>query len=163
MNGCILDKCMEETWKRIDGFDLYEVSSFGQVRRGEKIRRGGKNHKGYYMIDLWNRGVQTSKAVHRIVAEAFIPNEENKPCVDHINRNILDNRVENLRWVTHSENNLNKSLRELDTYGITWNKKQLMYHVQVRQNNKQKYIGRVKTLIEAKTLRDTYISTTPML
>ena len=147
---------MDEIWKCVEGFEAYEVSSLGKVRRDGNTRRGGKNHKGYEMVDLWKNGIQTSKAVHRIVAETFIPNEANKPCVDHVNRDILDNRVENLRWVTYSENNLNKTLRESDTYGITWNKKQLLYHVRVRENNKQKYIGRTKTLEDAKIMRDNY-------
>ena len=148
---------MDEIWKCVEGFEAYEVSSLGKVRRDGNIRRGGKNRKGYEMVDLWKNGIQTSKAVHRIVAETFIPNEHSKPCVDHISRDILDNRVENLRWVTYSENNLNKTLHDSDTYGISWNKEQLMYHVRIRQNNKQTYIGRTKTVEDAKSLRDKYM------
>lgn len=47
-------------------------------------------------------------AVHRLIAETFIPNPDNKPCVDHINKDRKDNRVENLRWVTHEENAENR-------------------------------------------------------
>ena len=51
------------------------------------------------------------KNLHRLIAEAFIPNPDNKPLVDHINRDRLDNRVENLRWVTYSENCKNRTKR----------------------------------------------------
>lgn len=59
---------------------------------------------GYYQIRLDNK----TKYVHRIVAETFIPNPDNKPFVDHIDRNRSNNSVENLRWVTSTENNNNK-------------------------------------------------------
>ena len=69
---------------------------------------------GYLQVNL--SGIRVPQLVHRLVAEAFIPNPENKPTVDHINGNRLDNRVENLRWVTQKENNNNPNTRYKNVY-----------------------------------------------
>ena len=60
---------------------------------------------GYLQVFL--SGSRNPQSVHRLVAKAFLPNPENKPCVDHINGNKQDNRVENLRWVTNKDNTNN--------------------------------------------------------
>lgn len=78
---------------------------------------------GYLQVNL--RGIRNPQHVHRLVAEAFIPNPENKPCVDHINGNKLDNRVENLRWVTNKENSNNPNTKYKNVYGS--NRKVLSY------------------------------------
>lgn len=104
---------MNETWVPIKDFPNYEINNIGSIRtisfKGNKVYRSRKarNDKdGYLIIDLYNGSYKTLK-VHRLVAEAFIPNPDNKPCIDHINGVRNDNRIENLKWVTQKENNNN--------------------------------------------------------
>ena len=76
---------------------------FNKVTNEEFIPTPNKN--GYVYITIQYKRVK----LHRIIAEAFIPNPDNKPQIDHINRNRLDNRVENLHWVTAQENSNNRT------------------------------------------------------
>ena len=116
-----------EIWKPIKDYEgLYEVSSIGRVRslgreiidsKGrkqcfkERILKLQYDRCGYLYVSLRNRDNRKKFKVHRLVAEAFIPNPKNKPCVDHINTIRDDNRVENLRWVTVKENSNNELTR----------------------------------------------------
>lgn len=101
-----IDDAAEE-WRPVVGYEgKYEVSSLGRIKitRKNKLMKPWKNNKGYYMISLSKAGVKEKFLVSRLVAIAFIPNPEHKPYVDHINTIPTDNRVENLHWVTQSEN-----------------------------------------------------------
>ncbi len=97
---------MEEIWKPVPNSfsDLYEVSNLSRVRRigGQPLVGGLCN--GYRYILLCNGPTKKNVPVHRLVALAFIPQIEGKPCIDHINGIRSDNRIENLRWCTHEEN-----------------------------------------------------------
>lgn len=95
----------DENWKKIDG-TRYSVSDLGRVRNnnsGRILRQSKVGNKGnqYYGVELCPMGTQR---VHRLVAKAFIPNPDNKPQVNHKDGDHFNNRVENLEWVTGSEN-----------------------------------------------------------
>jgi len=97
---------MTEVWKDVPGYEgLYMVSNEGIIRSKSGItRRPYEHHKGYLCIRLSKNNVGKNHMIHRIVAEAFIPNPENKLQVNHINGIKDDNRLENLQWCTGSEN-----------------------------------------------------------
>jgi hypothetical protein len=98
---------MVEEWKKIVGFENYEVSNLGRIRRFYikfiKYRKPVIQH-GYHTITFSNNNKFNKFFVHRLVALSFIENPLNKKCVNHINGVKTDNRVNNLEWVTHSEN-----------------------------------------------------------
>lgn len=88
-------------WKTIKQNTKYQISNNGKVRSNRTGFILKQNEwKGYKFIKLG----ASSLRIHRLVAEAFIPNPDCKRCVNHLNLNRSDNRVENLEWVTHKEN-----------------------------------------------------------
>jgi hypothetical protein len=82
------------------GFPEYSVNTLGEVKnvKTNRILKPVKHHQDYYCVSLCNKGLKKNFRVHRLVGLAFIPNPENLPEIDHINRDSLDNRIENLRW-----------------------------------------------------------------
>ena len=100
-----------EIWKDIEGYEgIYQVSNLGRTKRlykndKEKILKPFSNKDGYLIVNLCKEGKVKSRSVHRLVAQAFIPNPENKPEVNHKDENKSNNKVENLEWVTSKENN----------------------------------------------------------
>ena len=96
----------KELWKKIDGFPSYSVSTEGNVRNDDTLRllHGVDNCVGYFRVRLRNKEKKKSFYIHRLVAKAFIANELNKPCVNHIDNNPANNHVENLEWCTKQEN-----------------------------------------------------------
>lgn len=93
-------------WRKIEGKPNYSVSDCGEVRNDKtgRILKQTEHRCGYLHVMLGRKTVPLY--VHRLVALAFIPNPDGKPQVDHINGDKKDNRAENLRWVTASENSL---------------------------------------------------------
>ena len=79
----------KEIWKGIRDFPNYEVSNLGRIRnkKFDRILKPLEVGWGYVVVELWNNGQSQSKKIHRLVAEAFIPNPNNKPQVNHIDGN----------------------------------------------------------------------------
>lgn len=130
---------MTECWKDIAGYEgWYQVSNLGNVKslkrrhnshghwcvlEQERMLKPTTHGKGYYCVRLApvnGNKKKTCYSIHRLVASAFVPNPNNLPQVDHINRNKKDNRAENLRWVTNGENQENsKANINITAFGKT--------------------------------------------
>jgi hypothetical protein len=168
-----------EIWKDIAGYEgLYQVSSFGRVRRlkkwiGNKHKRGYKdsisyltptdNGNGYLIVGLSKNKKRKNYYLHRLVAEAFIPNPENKFIVNHIDYNKRNNNINNLEWlsqkdnVKHSVNNMKhpKGITHSNTGEkyISYRASKRLYRITI---NKKEY-GSCKTLEEAILKRDSIL------
>jgi len=127
----------------IKDFPTYSVNRQGQIF--SKIKKRLLNpyidNRGYYNIELMKDKKRVHFQLHRLLAFQYIPNPENKPCIDHINRVKTDNRLSNLRWVTYQENNCNRSpnvdkfLPQFITYYHHKTKNHLYYRFRIWREN----------------------------
>lgn len=167
-----------ETWKQIKGYEgLYAVSNLGRVRSFDRVVDRGKfglhlhkgkifsptnNGTGYLIVGL--KGTDRKRKnhyVHRLVADAFLPNDEKKEQVNHLDRNRSNNRVDNLEWVTCSENII---------YSIPYRKKHInckhsQFGLGIRYKNgkyevgyNHKYLGRYWELEDAQKALQEYMA-----
>ena len=112
---------INEIWKPIKGYEgLYEVSNYGRIRSFDTYRKGRNgsirfckgrilkfhtHQQGYLYVGLWKNNKHKTYKVHRLVAQAFLPNPHNYPCVNHKDENKTNNNVDNLEWCTYEYNN----------------------------------------------------------
>ena len=133
----------------IPNFSRYTIDETGKVF-DKKLQREIKPYiaAGYKSVTLQ----QKHGLVHRLVALTYIPNSDNLPFVDHIDRNKLNNHVSNLRWVTKTENSQNHGPSRSNTSGfenVVWNEKKHWWRASRMINHKHIHIGVFKTKEEA--------------
>ena len=128
VNGRRLVTEFLEEWKQIIGFPSYLVSNYGRVKSLSRDYKYGShediilsptNRRGYLGVTLFRDGKRYHKAVHRLVAEAFIPNPNNLPCVNHKDENRTNNSADNLEWCTHEYNSHYGACREKISKGVS--------------------------------------------
>lgn len=157
----------EEIWKDVIGHEgKYMVSSIGRIKslklrtiHRERIMVNGIGTRGYPEIKLWGyNGKRKGFSIHRLVAIAFIPNELNLACVNHIDGNKMNNRVENLEWCTYQENTIHGFRSGL----ISSKKSAMTKHVNLGKRIKNYDTGEIysslQDCISKLKLHKTYIS-----
>ena len=97
-----------EVWRNVRDYPGYRISNTGRVKNSitGRILKPGQHRQGYSMVWLSDRNGVRGKTIHRLVAEAFIPNPEHKPQVNHVDGNKSNNYIDNLEWNTGSENTI---------------------------------------------------------
>jgi hypothetical protein len=150
--------------KPIIGYEKeYKIYNDGRVWSNftNRFLKSGISSNGYMLVNLCKEGQQTSFNIHRLVASHFIPNIDNKPYVDHIDGDIVNNHVSNLRWATGSENIINQKRSSRNTSGeknVSWQKLNNKWQVILTVDGRLKYFGCFKdkneAVAEARRLRE---------
>ena len=132
----------------IQGYENYLIYPDGRVYSKKNniflkpdVRTTGYCYISLYKQNEWHKSPKIYR-IHRLVAKHYIPNPENKPFVDHIDRNTLNNDISNLRWVTHLENMNNQGMSKNNTSGhknISKNRNSWIFQKRVNGMNQVKY------------------------
>jgi len=147
-----------EEFKTILDYPNYEVSNFGNIKniKTGRILKSGIDGNGYYIVKLYKNKIAKTQYLHRLVMMTFLNNPENKKCVDHIDRNKLNNNILNLRWASYSENGMNKSKHKNNSStqtGVHFHKKTQKWLVHICINGKLKHCGLYTSFDEAVLIR----------
>ena len=156
-----------EVYKIIVEYPDYEISNLGNCKRiGGNILKPIKSGNGYFQFNLCytnedGKRKQRPEYQHRLIAIYHIENPQNKPHIDHIDQNKQNNNIDNLRWVTRSENlrNQKKAINKTSIYkGVFRDKSRNKWRSCIEVNKIRKELGRFDTEKEASDVRDKYIT-----
>lgn len=146
------------SWREVPGFPHYEASPDGQIRRknGKILAQATLKGTGYKKVCLCENGKPVQMHVHRVIAQTFLLNPENKPAVNHRDFDRTNNRAENLEWCTYRENNEFSLIHQPPVRNSSRGD---LRHIYRRRKNwcvqiRHKYYGTFPTLEEAKRRRD---------
>ena len=140
-------------------FPGYLIHKEGYVTKNENIVSAHVGDKGYLCVNLYINKKNESHKLHRLIALAFIPNPNNLPCVDHINRDRTDNSIENLRWVTWAQNAQNRNAQSDNQSGHKhiYQTKDNFWGVRITINGVCEIHSAYKTLAQAIKVRDDFL------
>ena len=147
-----------EMWWPVKGFDNYQVSTKGRIRNViTRLILKADLRNGYYSVGITNNSRKRKHMrINRLVALTFIPNEDNKPIAEHIDRNPLNNNLINIRWASDSENARNRKMSSSNTSGCTgvnFFRDLGKWVAQIRMNHKEVFWKACDTFEEAKEAR----------
>lgn len=148
---------IKEIFPPIHHYGKYSVSNFGNVKNiktGRILKPGIR--KGYKYVCLCNDDGHKKIAIHRLVASAFLLNVESKCCIDHQDGNKLNNKLENLRYASSSENNMNRKISSRNTSnvkGVGWCKENNNWRARITINGKLIYLGSFENKTDAIEVR----------
>lgn len=142
---------MKEIYKKVIGYDNYQVSNYGNVKRENKILKNNPFKNGYIYISLSKNGIVTKRTIHYLVAEMFLNHKRtgtNEIVIDHIDGNKQNNNLLNLQLISNRENCTKEKRGNSSVYiGVRKNKGK--FESQIRLEGKRFYLGRFETEIEA--------------